>query len=136
MLDSKSDASISAMIIYLLFVLFWISQCTIILTPTLNMEIYMHKLYSPDVKNSINQSLFINYYAIFIGEKAAILSSISLGYVNHDFFLGSCYHWCLNMVIEWLLLMKGCCWRVIPICEFYWRITLNRKSFQFMDDLE
>lgn len=45
------------------------------MTPTLNMEIYMHKLYLPDVKNSINQSLFINYYAIFIGEKAAILSS-------------------------------------------------------------
>lgn len=51
----------------------------------------MHKLYLPDVKNSINQRLFINYYAIFIGSQlsqAAILSLISLGYVNHDFLWG------------------------------------------------
>lgn len=117
MLDSKSDASISAMIIYLLFVLFWISQCTIILTPTLNMEIYMHKLYSPDVKNSINQSLFINYYAIFIGEKAAILSSISLGYVNHDFF------WGVVTTGVWIWLLSNCYW---------WRSVVD-ESFQFVN---
>lgn len=121
MLDSKSDASISAMIIYLfiylLFVLFWISQCTIILTPTLNMEIYMYKLYLTDVKNCINQSLFINYYAIFIGEKAVILFSISFGYVDHDFL------WEVVTIAVWIWLLSDC----------YWLKDAVDESFQFVN---